>query len=135
MDWAEYEEAKRCRSLDQDLDSDEKLTRRYWVKKIEEDKEEKNWEGWMKMLENIGVDVKEEPVSEVEKQNYYNRNGIEAKDIIRAIYQYYGSDLSSWEAACIYNIVKYLMRYKYKGNAKKDLDKLIVNVNWLKKEI
>ena len=84
MDWAEYEEAKRCRGLDQDLDP------------------------------------VEEPVSEVEKQNYYNRNGIEAKDIIRAIYQYYGSDL---------------MRYKYKGNAKKDLDKSIVNVIWLKKEI
>lgn len=146
MDWVEYKEAKRCRGLDQDFDPVEEPV-----------SEEKSWYDWKSMLERIGVTVTEansyydfiepmkeelveaeeieEPVNEVEKQNYYNRNGIEVKNVIRDIYRFFGSDLSSWESACIYNIMKYLMRYKYKGNSEEDLDKLIVNVNWLKKEI
>lgn len=71
----------------------------------------------------------------VENQSYYNRNGVEVKDVIQKVYQFFGDDLTGWESACIYNILKYLMRYKYKENPKDDLDKLMVNVKWLKKEL
>ena len=169
MTWAEYEEAKRCRDLDHDINHDEEIKeiiegknilldraeKLYEAEKLyDKEKEEEefktlddlnNWNRYSKdFAEEIQIEKlireklerrNEEPVNEVEKQNYYNRNGIEAKDIISAIYQFYGSDLSSWESACIYNIIKYLMRYKYKENPEKDLDKLVVNVNWLKKEI
>ena len=74
-------------------------------------------------------------LSKVKKQNYYNRNGVEVITIIRKIYDFFGSDLNSFEAACIYNILKYLMRYKYKDNPKQDLKKINVIVNWLKDEI
>lgn len=69
--------------------------------------------------------------SKVEKQSYYYRNDVEVKDVIKTIYKFYGSDLSSFEASCIYNIMKYLMRYKYKEKPKQDLKKLKVNVDWL----
>lgn len=76
----------------------------------------------------------DDPLSEVEQQDYYYRNGIHVKDVIDQVYQFFGDDLTSWEAAGIYNIMKYLMRYKYKENPQKDLDKIAVNVEWLKSE-
>ena len=106
MDWKEYNEARRCRGL---------LDDPFHIKALDKK---------LKEMEN----------SEVKKQSYYYRNGIEVKDIIKQIYQFFGDDLTSWESACIYNIVKYLLRAKYKDNAQKDLDKTIVNLEWLKEE-
>lgn len=71
----------------------------------------------------------------VKRQDYYYRNGIEVIDVINTVFKFFGSDLSSMESACIYNILKYLMRYKYKGNPEQDLRKVIVNIEWLIGEV
>lgn len=71
----------------------------------------------------------------VQKQNYYYRNGIEVKDIIRDVLDFFGSDLTGYEASCVYNVLKYLMRYKFKGNPEQDLNKAIIELEWLKDEI
>ncbi len=105
MTWKEYDLARYCRCLDELNETEDECY--------------------------TGVNPDDTP-KKVEKQDYYYRNGIQVKDVINQVYQFFGEDLSSWEAACIYNILKYLMRYKYKENPKQDLDKLIVNIKWLK---
>ena len=71
----------------------------------------------------------------IQKQNYYYRNGVEVKDVIREVLNFFGDDLTGYEASCVYNILKYLMRYKFKDNPKQDLDKAIVEIEWLKEEL
>ena len=74
-------------------------------------------------------------MNKVEHQFYYKRNGIEAKDVIRLVLEFLGDGVTNYEAACVYNVMKYLMRYKFKDNPKQDLDKAIVEIKWLKEEL
>ena len=64
-------------------------------------------------------------------KNHYKPNDIEAYDIINTVFTYFGSDLTNIEAFYIGNILKYLLRYKYKGQKEDDLKKLIEYVNKL----
>ena len=74
-------------------------------------------------------------MNKVEHQSYYKRNGIEAKDVIRLVLEFLGDGITNYEAACVYNVLKYLMRYKFKGNPEQDLNKAIIELEWLKDEI
>lgn len=58
------------------------------------------------------------------KNDYYNRNGVQVMEILNSIYQFFGDDLNAKEGFYIGNIIKYLMRYKFKGDPNRDLDKL-----------
>lgn len=54
----------------------------------------------------------------VNHPDHYNQGGIECFDVIKA---FYGDD--AFEGFCAGNVLKYTMRYKYKGNPKQDLEK------------
>lgn len=60
-----------------------------------------------------------------ETTNYYKPHDTEAWDLIDQVLTYYGSDLTGGEPFYIGNIMKYLLRYKYKGKAEEDINKLI----------
>ena len=64
--------------------------------------------------------------------NHYKPNDIEAYDIINTVFTYFGSDLTNTEAFYIGNILKYLLRYKYKGQKEDDIEKLIEYAKKLK---
>ena len=64
--------------------------------------------------------------------NHYKPNDIEAYDIINTVFTYFGSDLTNIEAFYIGNILKYLLRYKYKGQKEDDIEKLIEYAKKLK---
>ena len=64
--------------------------------------------------------------------NHYKPHDIEAYDIINTVFAYFDSDLTSIEAFYIGNILKYLLRYKYKGQKEDDIDKLIAYAKKLK---
>lgn len=66
------------------------------------------------------------------KPSHYYRNGVEVREILELIFKFFGDDVTAEEGGVIFNIVKYLMRYKFKGNPIKDLDKLSVYLDWLK---
>ena len=66
--------------------------------------------------------------------SYYNPNGIVAWDLIDTVLSFYGSDLSPSECFNIGNILKYLLRFKYKGQALSDLDKAIDYLKRVKRE-
>ena len=70
--------------------------------------------------------------TEEETVNYYKPHGTEAWDVIDSVLSFYGADLKGAEPFYIGNILKYLLRYKYKGQAQSDLDKLIRYVEKLK---
>lgn len=63
--------------------------------------------------------------------NYYKPHDIEAWDLIDQVLSYYGSDLTNVECFYIGNILKYLLRFKYKDQKKEDLKKLIKYVEKL----
>ena len=58
--------------------------------------------------------------------DYYNRNGVEVYDILNLVYQFFGDDLNAKEGFYIGNIIKYLMRYKFKNDPVSDLRKIEV---------
>ena len=61
--------------------------------------------------------------------NYYKPHDIEAWDVIEKVLSFYGSDLTGAECFYIGNILKYLLRFKYKGQAQSDLEKVKVYVD------
>lgn len=65
---------------------------------------------------------------------YYKRHGIEVKDVLDQIYTFFDNDITPKEGAYIFNIVKYLMRYKFKDDPISDLEKLETYLEWLKEE-
>ena len=69
------------------------------------------------------------------KMDYYERNDVKVFDIIDLTYKFFGDDINSKEAFYIGNIIKYLMRYKFKGDPNRDLDKLDDYLNLLNEEL
>lgn len=67
-------------------------------------------------------------------KNYYNRNGVEVYEILDLIYKFFGDDLNAKEGFYVGNIVKYLMRYKFKGDPSGDLEKLEEYLEYLRYE-
>lgn len=60
-----------------------------------------------------------------DRSDYYNPHGIEAWEVIEKALAFYGGDLNSSEAFYIGNILKYVLRYPYKGQKESDLEKAI----------
>lgn len=58
--------------------------------------------------------------------HYYNQNGIEAWDIINQVLEFHEDNITNREAGLLYNIMKYLLRYPYKGQSESDLEKVKV---------
>ena len=61
--------------------------------------------------------------------NHYYHNGIMAWDIIDIIMNYYGDDVDGSLGFYLGNIFKYLLRFKYKDQAKSDLEKVKVYID------
>ena len=59
-----------------------------------------------------------------EKTDYYTHNNIEAMEIIETVMKYFGNDIDGMEAFMIGNILKYLLRFKYKDSVKSNMDKI-----------
>lgn len=55
--------------------------------------------------------------------NHYFHNGIMAWDIINEILNYHEGGINNREAGIIYNIMRYLLRFPYKGQRNSDLKK------------
>lgn len=66
--------------------------------------------------------------------SYYKPHDVSAWDLIESVLEYYGNDLSPSECFDIGNILKYLLRFKYKGQALSDLDKAIDYLKRVKRE-
>lgn len=66
--------------------------------------------------------------------NYYKPHDIEAWDLIEYAMKYYRSDIDGSEAFYIGNILKYLLRFKYKGQRNSDLNKIQMYCERLKDE-
>lgn len=60
----------------------------------------------------------------VNHPDHYNQGGIECFDVIKA---FHGQD--AFEGFCAGNVLKYVMRYKHKGQPQKDLEKARVYLN------
>lgn len=60
----------------------------------------------------------------VNHPDHYNQGGIECFDVIKA---FHGQD--AFEGFCSGNVLKYVMRYKHKGQPQKDLEKARVYLN------
>lgn len=58
-----------------------------------------------------------------EQRNYYFHNGLAAWDIIDTIQAYHNDGIDNTEAGYLFCIMKYLLRYPYKGNSSGDLEK------------
>lgn len=58
-----------------------------------------------------------------EQKNYYFHNGLAAWDIIDTIQAYHNDGIDNTEAGYLFCIMKYLLRYPYKGNSSGDLEK------------
>lgn len=71
----------------------------------------------------------------IECMNYYHRNGIEVMDVIKMMNQFFGSAMSGVEHGYIFNVIKYLMRYKFKEDPVKDLNKAKVYIDYLIEEV
>lgn len=69
---------------------------------------------------------------EEERNDYYKRNGVEVKEILSLIYRFFGDDLNAQEGFYLGNVIKYLMRFKFKGNPEQDLNKLEEYLSWLR---
>ena len=70
-----------------------------------------------------------------EKQSHYKRNNVEVRDVLNLIFKFFQDDLTSMEASCIFNIIKYVMRCKYKGDHAADIEKAKTYLDWLDEEI
>lgn len=66
----------------------------------------------------------------VNHPSYYNK-GTEGIECIEAI-QAATEDLDGVEAFCIGNAIKYLWRWKHKGNPQENLEKAIWYINYVK---
>lgn len=64
--------------------------------------------------------------------NYYHHNGKEAWDIIDQVQNHLEDGADNVEAGYIFNIMKYLLRYPYKGNSEEDLNKAKTYIDRLK---
>lgn len=60
-----------------------------------------------------------------EQKNYYFHNGLAAWDIIDTIQEYHSDGIDNTEAGYLFCIMKYLLRYPYKGDSEGDLEKSI----------
>ena len=58
-----------------------------------------------------------------EQRDYYFHNGLAAWDIIDTIQAYHNDGIDNTEAGYLFCIMKYLLRYPYKGNSSGDLEK------------
>lgn len=67
-----------------------------------------------------------------DNDHYYNQNGIEAWDIIDQVMEFHEGNISNKEAGILYNMMKYLLRFPYKGQWNSDLDKICVYAQELK---
>lgn len=99
------------------------------LNKLEENEELKSLEitaDYDKLKDAIAdcLEVVESKVDIEESDHYYNQNGIEAWDIIHQVMEYHEGNISNKEAGILYNIMKYLMRFPYKGQRNSDLDKV-----------
>lgn len=82
------------------------------------------------------IEILETKIDETEKNDhYYNQNGIEAWDIIKQVMKFHEGNITNNEAGIVYNIMKYLLRFPYKGQRNDDLDKVCVYVGELKETI
>ena len=66
---------------------------------------------------------------ERKKPNHYYHNGIMAWDIIDRIMDYYGNEIDGSLGFYLGNIFKYLLRFKFKGQAQSDLEKIKIYVD------
>lgn len=64
------------------------------------------------------VDSDNDHIGNVEHPSHYNKNGIECFDVIRA---FIGED--GFDAFCLGNAIKYIVRCKWKGNYTEDIKK------------
>ena len=72
--------------------------------------------------------------SKIDNDHYYNQNGIEAWDIIKQVMDFHEGKISNNEAGILYNMMKYLLRFPYKGQFNSDLDKICVYAQELKRD-
>lgn len=68
------------------------------------------------------------------RDSYYYHNGVMAWDLIDEILDYHEGNLTNREAGILYNIMKYLLRFPYKGQRESDLNKAIEYIEQLKNE-
>lgn len=68
------------------------------------------------------------------KYNYYFHNGIWARNIIEQVMDYYDSLIPAKDIGYIWQILKYLLRFPFKGNRNSDLDKIIEYIKMLKED-
>lgn len=78
------------------------------------------------------IEILESKMNDTDNNHYYNQNGIEAWDIINQVMEFHEGNISNKEAGILYNIMKYLLRFPYKGQREDDLNKVIVYVKELR---
>lgn len=81
----------------------------------------------------IGVAGKDLPGSPVNHPSHYNHGGMEVIDICDAVIEATGAD--GKQAARIFNVVKYICRYPFKGKPVEDLEKARWYLDELIKEV
>lgn len=65
------------------------------------------------------------------KDQHYFRNGKVAWEIIEDVLDFHEGGISNKQAGILYNIMKYVLRYPYKGNPADDLRKVKVYIDRL----
>lgn len=84
-------------------------------------------------MEVTVIDLSEN-TPEGKENSYYYHNGVMAWNLIDEILDYHEGNLTNREAGILYNILKYLLRFPYKGQRESDLDKAIEYIEQLKNE-
>lgn len=69
---------------------------------------------------------------EKELDHYYNQHDTEAWDIIGQVLDFHEGTISNREAGYMYCIMKYLLRFPYKGEHDTDLEKAKTYIDQLK---
>lgn len=81
----------------------------------------------------IDFDTLEEDDDTIYLNNYYTHNKIQAWDIIDHAMEYFNKDIPAREIGYIWNALKYILRFPFKGNRNQDIDKAIHYLKRLKK--
>lgn len=71
----------------------------------------------------------------LDKRSHYNRNGVEAKEVIRMVSDHQEGAVTPYQGFCIGNVVKYVMRFPFKGEPVENLKKAKVYLDYLIQDI
>lgn len=101
------------------------------IDEVEEEEDDDNVIEWHgsgtitpeKLINNFFGNENEENDSSPIPNDYYTHNSKEAWDIIQEIQEFHNDGIDNVEAGLLFNVMKYLLRYPYKGYAIEDLEK------------